>query len=365
MTTVSSSHEALGATRTRSQRAPCVETLTSSEYAAWDDYVEHHEDANLYHLRAWKEVAENAYHLEAPFLVSRDRAGGPVRGALPLFRIPRPFASYLTNGLFGAYGRLLADDDEHARALLAAACEHVAARRVDFIHLKLLGQIPPRTPLVRRDHWITALLDLAPTVEAHWKGLSRNMRWAVRHAERAGLVAIRGRNELDAFYDVLSENMLRKGTPIYGHGFFEALSRAFGARADVLTLREGDRTVSGAYLVSYRGVMYVPFASSRPAAFSLRANNLLFWEIAKHAIETGHHTLDLGSSLRDSSGFEFKRGWHPRVEPIGSYVHSRVGTTAPLLPTESAVARGTVRVWSRLPGSVAERLGPLACRWIA
>jgi serine/alanine adding enzyme len=332
---------------------------------AWDAYVEDHPRANLYHLSAWKTVGERAYRLKTPFLVTRDRPGGEIRGVLPLFRVPRPFSSYLTTGLFGAYGHVLADDDRHGLALLREACRRVDAGEVDFLHVKALGALPPGTPLARGDHWVTALLDLEPRVDALFGRLSRNMRWSVRHAERAGLTVARGVCQLDAFYDVLSENMLRKGSPIYGRAFFHELARALGPRADVITLQHEGRTVSGALVASFKGVVYVPFASSRPAVFPLRANNLLFWEIAKHGVETGHHTLDFGSSLRDSSGLEFKRGWHPRIEPIGSYVHARGGVTPALLPTNSFVARNTVRLWSRLTPRVAEALGPLASRWIA
>jgi hypothetical protein len=350
--------------RRRAGTPSWIEALGESSNDEWDSYVERHPAANLYHLRAWKTVAERAYRLKTRFLIIRDRQGAPVRGVLPLFRVPRPFASYFTTGMFGAYGAVLADDTDYVRDLILHVCAEVDRRDVDFLHVKHLGDMPAGTTLTRRDHWVTALLDLGPSVPALWKRISSNMRWSVRHAERSGLEVVRGIGELGAFYDVLSENMLRKGAPIYGRLFFEELAAALGPRADVVTLRLDGRTVSGAFVASFRGVTYVPFASSRPSVFPLRANNLLFWEIAKRAIACGDQTLDFGSSLRDSSCLEFKRGWHPRIVPVGSFLHGREGFTPEIVPAESQVAATAVRLWSHLTPRVAEKLGPIASGWI-
>jgi len=170
---------------------------------------------------------------------------------------------------------------------------------------------------------------------------------------------------VDGFYDVLSENMLRKGTPIYGRTFFHTLVEELGPRANVVTLRKDGRVVSGALVAWVNGVMYVPFASSRPAVFPLKANQLLWWEIARYAHALGLGTLDFGSSMRESSGLEFKKLWRTRVEPIGSYVYARPGVRPVLVPKGSAVARFTVNAWSHLPPTWAEAIGPKVARWIA
>ena len=84
--------------------APRVELADSA--ADWDEYVAHHPRATMYHLHAWKTVAERVYGMHAPFLVARDTAGGPIRGVLPLVRVPRPFAAYLTTGKANEHAEL-------------------------------------------------------------------------------------------------------------------------------------------------------------------------------------------------------------------------------------------------------------------
>jgi FemAB-related protein (PEP-CTERM system-associated) len=347
----------------RPRLAPYVEELPASESGAWDAYALRQPGATLYHLHAWRPIARRAYGLDAPFLVARDAPGGSLRGVLPLFRVPRPFAPYLTNGLFGAYGDVLADDARYARALLHAAAARVDRGQADYLHLKLLSD-PPSSGLARKDVWVTARLALGANEDSTWASLATAMRTKIRHARNAGLVPARD-GDVGGFYDVLSENMLRKGAPIYGRAFFDALVAELGPRANVVTLRQDGSVVSAALVAWVNDVMYVPFASSRPAVFSLKANQLLWWEIARYAHALGLRTLDFGSSMRDSSGLEFKKHWRTRVEPIGSYLYARAGVHPVLVPAESAVARFTVNAWSRLPARWAETLGPRVARWIA
>ena len=332
----------------------------------WDAYVASRPRATLYHLHGWKTVAERAYGMEAPFLGVRDGRGGPVRGVLPLFRMPRPFAPYLASGLFGAYGPLLADEERHARALLDAACSLVEEGRGKFLHLKLLGELPPDTTFTRRDIWVTMRLPLPqPDEAALWRSLRDSLRSDIRHAQHTALGGTLRHGDLAGFYDVLSENMRHKGSPMYGRRFFEELLSSLGTHADVLTLELDGRAVAGAFVASFGGVMYVPFASSRPSVFPLRPNHLLYWEIMRLSQALGLRTLDFGSSLRDSSGLMFKRRWGARPEPVVSYLWAAKGVVPAIEPGDSLLARTTVRVWRRLPRFVTEALGPTVIQWIA
>jgi FemAB-related protein (PEP-CTERM system-associated) len=345
--------------------APIIECLESNEGTAWDQYVLAHPAATLYHLHAWRVVAEHAYRLEAPFLVARDEPGGRLRGILPLFRIVRPFSPYMTNGLFGAYGSILADDAKYVQALVNAARSLVRHRSAAFLHLKILGELPDPLALERQDVWVIAKLDLDVSENALLRRLSSPMRAKIRHAQRAGVTFHRDPADFEAFYDVLSENMHRKGAPIYGRRFFSTLLEALRGRAEIVTLRHDGQVVSGALVAWLNGVVYVPFVSSRPSAFPLRVNNLLYWEIARMAREMGLRTLDFGTSLRGSSALSFKRSWNVAIEPVGSYLCARPGVTPVLAPADSRLARTAVRMFAALPRWFTAMLGPEICRWIA
>jgi FemAB-related protein (PEP-CTERM system-associated) len=342
-----------------------IEELRERDAAAWDAYVEAHPRANCYHLRAWKTAAANAYGMEAPFLLAREQPDGPVRGVLPLFVIRgAPGSAYLTTGLFGAYGPVLADE-EAGEALIAEALRRARALPARFLVLKSIGAEPHARGFDPVDRWVVARLPLAPAPEVLWRGFRDKTRNAIRKGQRSGLEVREGHSELDGFYDVLAENMHRKGAPIYGRSLFRELLRELGERAEVLTLADRGRTVSGALVIRFGGVATVPFASSRPSSFHLNPNNLLYWEIISRACRAGLHTLDFGRSLRGSSALSFKLGWGARTEAQPMYVHSVRGAP-PRFDVTAPSVRALVRLWRSLPRSFADALGPLVCRrWLA
>lgn len=340
-----------------------IESLPRAACAEWDAYVDGRPEATCYHRSGWTIVAERAYGLFARRLVSRAGRAAPVRGVLPLFVVPRPGERYVTTGIFGAYGPILADDADAEAELLAAAKRFTDEQGARYLHIKALGDGPAPPGLRRQDIWEMARLSLEGGRERVWKSFKSSIRAAVRQAESFGLTLRSGPEELDSFYDVLAENMLRLGSPIYGKRLMREVLAAFGDRADIVTLWAGDRAISGALTLADNGVMYVPFASSRAAYFPWRPNNLLYWRLMERACAASLKTLDFGSSLRGSGPFAFKLGWGAERVPIASYIYARTQETPRLDPGTPAVQAG-IRLWKRLPRALADAAGPWVCRFM-
>ena len=291
-----------------------IEELDPAAAQEWDAYVAAQADANCYHLHGWRAVGERGYGLRAPFLAARARPRGELLGVLPLFFVEGALSrGYATTGLFGAYGRVLADSEEIGRALVEEASSRAARRGLGSLRCKALGEEPCAPGFTPLPHWVVAKLPLPASAAAAWDGLRGKVRNCIRKAQRFGLEVRDG--EVDGFYDVLAENMHRKGSPIYGLRLMRALVESFGPAASVITLRHEGRTVSGAVTLAFKGVVTVPFASSRPDSFHLNPNNLLYWEIIARACAAGLGTLDFGRSLRDSTPLDFKLGWGAVTTP--------------------------------------------------
>src|SRR4051812_34242183 len=122
-----------------------IEELSPAGHPEWDAYVEAREDATLYNLSGWGAVVVHSYGITPYLLLARDGRGGRIRGGVPLFVVPRPLNHYVTNGVFGAYAPLLADDEAICAELAAAARRFTDEQRADFLHLKSLdeGPTPP------------------------------------------------------------------------------------------------------------------------------------------------------------------------------------------------------------------------------
>jgi serine/alanine adding enzyme len=55
-----------------------IKTISPSDIAAWDDYVNSHPQATLYHLSGWKNVIEKTYGHKTYFLMAVKNVHDPV-----------------------------------------------------------------------------------------------------------------------------------------------------------------------------------------------------------------------------------------------------------------------------------------------
>lgn len=353
-----------------------AERLKPEQFAEWDAFVNSHPLCTIFHLSAWNRIASKVYDIPNTIVVSRD-AFGKIQGGTPVFFVKRPGNWYGTSGIFGSYGPILiSEGDVHRdglRDVLDGAIEFSRERGAKFLHLKALegpkGKNDFQHPSYdRQDIWVTAFMNIGGTADDLWKSLPGQMRSKVRKAEKSDLTFRWGSEEVDLaqFYDVLADNMHRKGSPIYGRAFMEEILREFnedqggkgiGTEAAFLTLHLGNEVVSGAIVLRHAGVLYVPFVSSRSQYFPLRPNNLLYWEIIRDGNRRGNQWLDFGTSMRGASTLQFKESWGAKTFPVVSYVYSESGEKVRLDPGASAVQLG-VEIWKKLPRRTADWLGP-------
>jgi len=347
-----------------------IERLKPEQHEEWDAFVNAHPLSTAFHLSAWNRIAKKVYGIANTIVVSRD-ASGKIRGGTPVFFAKRPGSWYVTSGIFGSYGPILVRDGEDSREglreTLDGAVAYAQENRAKFMHLKGLegpkGKNDFQHPrFERQDIWVTAFMEIGGTSDDLWKSLPGPMRTKVRKAEKSELSIRWGAEEkdLNEFYEVLADNMHRKGSPIYGKEFMEEILREFsapGSEASVLTLHLGEEVVSGAIVVRHAGVVYVPFVSSRAKFFPLRPNNLLYWEIIKDGNRRGNSWLDFGTSIRGASTLQFKESWGAKTYPVVSYVYSESGEKIRLDAGAKSVQLG-VEIWKKLPRGVVDRLGP-------
>ncbi len=373
-----------------------AEHLKPDQYSEWDSFVNSHPLSTIFHLSAWNRIAEKVYQIRNAIIVSRG-ADGKIRSGTPVFFVKRPGSWYVTSGIFGAYGPLLVregeDQQDAIRDTLDAAVAYARENRAKFMHLKTLegpkGKFEfSHISLERQDVWVTAFMSVGGTSEDLWKSLPGQMRSKVRKAEKSELTLRWGNSDqdIDQFYDVLADNMHRKGSPIYGREIMTEIMREFGAGGDttegvvvggnsgqisstdtskteasILTLHLGDEVVSGALVLRHAGVVYVPFVSSRAKFFPLRPNNFLYWEIIRDSNRRGQQWLDFGTSIRGASTLQFKESWGAATYPVVSWVYSESGEAIRLDAGASAVQLG-VEIWKKLPRGVVDRLGPKLAR---
>jgi len=328
----------------------------------WDAFADSHPAATAYHAWRWKHVFESAFGHETVYLAALD--GDEVKGVLPLaiFR-SRLFGRFGVSVPFLNYGGLLASTPDAAAALVGRATEIARERKLSHIELRHLSRQCP--DLHARQHKVRMLLTLPQDVKHGWEGLDRKVRNQVRKAEKAGLAAREGGEELlDAFYQVFSRNMRDLGTPVYAPDFFRSVLRAFPEQARVFLVEHGTAPVAAAITIRHRDGIEVPWASSLREYRADSPNNLLYWQIIQHAIGAGLRVLDFGRSTPNEGTYHFKKQWGAEPSPL-YWEYILVGRAAPAdLSPKNPKFGAAIAVWKRLPVSVTTALGPHIVRSI-
>ncbi len=321
-----------------------------------------HAQASAYHASRWPLAVARLFGQQAHFVTAR-HPDGSLAGVLPLVaQRSLIFGNRLTSLPYFNHGGALADAPAIHAALFDQA--RTLARETGARHLEVREvDAPPVDWPMRRDK-ATLLLDLPPSVEALGKAVGSKLRSQVKRAQREQPLARTGGAELvPDFYRVFAEVMRDLGTPVYPRRFFETLFEDCGDQCRVLLLDLGGSPVAGAFLVSHRGTLEIPWAATLSAVKSKSINMALYWEVLRHAIESSHTRFDFGRSTVDSGPYRFKLQWGARPVPLHWATWSSSALKEPALGADPDVGGRSRRLltgtWRRLPLVVANRLGPL------
>jgi FemAB-related protein (PEP-CTERM system-associated) len=307
-------------------------------------------------------VFEKAFGHETVYLAARQ--DGRIVGVLPLVVLNSPlFGRFAVSLPFVNYGGVCAPDAAVRQFLVEEAAKVAVERRLSYVELRHTARQLPDLPL--REHKVGMLLRLERDASRAWDGIDRKARNQVRKAEKSGLTARSGGKELLArFYQVFARNMRDLGTPVYSIRFFDEILSTFPDTARVFLVDQADVTVAAAVTLTHRDILEVPWASSLREYRSQSPNNLLYWRIIEHAIESGRTTLDFGRSTPNEGTFQFKQQWGARPQPLAwEYVLSGRTAMPNLSPSNPSFSRA-IAIWSRLPLPITNWLGPHIVRSI-
>jgi FemAB-related protein (PEP-CTERM system-associated) len=332
-----------------------VRPFASSDREAWTDFAVRSAQATLFHRIEWLDVMEQVFGHRGRYLVAE--RGGALAGILPLAQVESLlFGKSLVSLPFCVYGGAVGDDVEAVHALHAAARD--LARSLGVSHLEVRNRTATETDWPRQDLYCTFRKSLLPDSDANFRAIPSKRRNMVRRGAKAGLQAQIDGN-LDRFYPLYTDNVHRHGTPPVARRYFEAVSRALGADAEVLTVSDaGGRAVSSAFLMYFRDEVSPYYVGDCPDARALAANDFMYWEVMQRAVVRGCRVFDWSRSKKGTGSFEFKKLWG--FEPAQlHYEYALVGRDSvpqnnPLNPKYRAM----IAVWQRLPRSVVNLVGP-------
>jgi FemAB-related protein (PEP-CTERM system-associated) len=334
--------------------ALAVRRAGREDFAAIEAFVAGHERATPFHRPAWLEAVEQGCGHPSHLLVAE--AGGAITGYLPLTHLcSRLFGSALVSTGFAVGGGILAGDAVSAERLAAEALD--LARGLGCPTVELRGGEPPAGWRRCEEIYANFARPLPAGDDAILAGIPRKQRAEVRRAMTFGLEAQVHRDPA-VHHRVYAESVRNLGTPVFPAALFAAVLDAFGNEADILTVRKGGRAVASVLSLYHGGTVYPYWGGGTAEARALRASELLYYELMRHAALRGCTRFDFGRSKLGTGAFAFKKNWGFEPEPLVYAAHGPLRDTNPLSPKY----RLKVALWKRLPLAVANRIGPPIAR---
>ena len=339
-----------------------IRSATEQDAARWDAYVLGHPQGTFSHRFGWKRIIENTYGHAGHYLLAEQ--DGELRGVLPLGQVKHLlFGHSLISVPFCVAGGVLADSVQVQGALEEAAAD--LARQLGVDYLEVRNAQPQREDWLRKDGlYVGFRRELSEDHEANLLAIPRKQRAMVRKGIKAGLVGEPDPG-IDNLYEAYSQSVRNLGTPVFPKKHFQAIRDEFGDDVDVITIRYQGEVVASVMNYYFRDQVLPFYGGGISAARSLAANDFMYWEVMRRAVEKGCRVFDFGRSKVDTGSYRFKKHWGFEPQPL-NYEYLLVKATAmPDLNPSNPKYALFIRAWKSLPIGISRTLGPWLARGLA
>lgn len=336
--------------------------LLTNEVSLWDQYIQGSSEASLYHLTGWKRVIAQTFGHPTYYLYALQH--NRIVGILPLVLLKSLlFGRFFISVPFFNYGGIVTTNDTIRKRLLESAIRMAQQQRAKHIELRHLEHYDLGLPT--KTSKVLMVLDLPSTSDELWKRFKSKLRSQIRRAEKEGFTVKFGQlDEVESFYEVFVSNMRDLGTPVYSKRLFENTLREFPDRASICTVYDGKKPIAAGFIVGFKNLLQIPWASSLRSYNRFSPNMLLYWNILKFACEQGYTQFDFGRSTPHEGTYKFKQQWG--AQPLQCYWQYWLarGDEVPELNPHNPKYRLAIRTWQHLPVSVTKWLGPKIVKFI-
>jgi FemAB-related protein (PEP-CTERM system-associated) len=327
----------------------------------WDQFIASNPQGTPFHTTAWMRALQKTFsYLNTSLYTERE---GKITGVLPLFLASNwIIGRCLISIPFADYGGICAEDEESANALVTRAIEIGRAQKVDFIELRHKNG-KPHPELYIRDLYVSFTTELAAEPETQLQRLPKDTRYMIRKAEKAGLEMHSGLEQLPEFYQLFTLNWRRLGTPVFPQQWLQALVDEFQDSAELVMARANGRPVAGVFSFVFRNTLFPHYSGAAPNANVLAANNLIYWQLMKNAINRGIQRFDFGRSKQNTGAYKFKSSWNMQIDPLKYQVGMIRRRGPPNFSPANPKFALAASLWSRMPLRATTWLGPHVVRW--
>jgi FemAB-related protein (PEP-CTERM system-associated) len=338
-----------------------VREFRAADQQRWDDFVQVHPGASIFHSTRWMRAVERTFGYTPRYCLAE--RGGTICGIVPLFLVSNWITGRcLISTPFAVYGGIVAADDKAADMLLRHVTGMAKAEKVEYLELRN-RRAQSYEDFHRKSLYVAFGCELLPDVEANLKRLPRDTRYMIRKAEKNGLSSRYGFDQMPRFYELFATSMQRLGTPVFPRALFMNLAAEFGDSVDLMLVYSGNTAVSGVLTFYFRDQVIPYYAGASPQANKLAANNYMYWVLMQRAVERGCRWFDFGRSKKGTGAYAFKTQWSMQVEDLPYEIMLVQRDSVPNFSPANPKFEMATKVWQKLPMGMTKLLGPHVVKW--
>jgi len=322
-----------------------------------DRYIEQSASSSLYHKYAWGEVIEDSFGHKSYYLICIDD-NGSLSGILPMVHLKSlMFGNFMVSMPYFNYGGVCADNEVNRNHLIGEAIK--IAKELDARHIEFRQEESFNNGFPFKTEKVSMRARVPRSPDELWKSFPSKLRSQIKVPQKAGVSARIGKlEELDNFYEVFSINMSHLGTPVYPKRFFRNILETFPSCTWICSVFSNGIPVASGFLVGFKNVIEIPWASSLRKWNRLSPNMLLYWTALQFACEKGFTVFDFGRSTTGEGTYKFKEQWGASPYPMRWYYWLQNDGALPAITPRNPKYRMAIELWKKLPVPITRFLGP-------
>ena len=329
--------------------------IQQEQLTRWDDFL-NTQQASGYHHSYWLKLIQTSFGHETLLIVAEDDQG-EIIGGLPL--------TFFSNKLFGTfaisipyvnYGGVVTHFFDVAQALINYAHELRPQKNLSHIEIRTMQAGLAENSL---DKKVSMVLALPNSDEELDKNLGAKVRAQYKKAEIYNPSFKIGKLELlDDFYKVFSRNMRDLGTPVYSKSLFKNILNTTEIKSALIVVYMDGKPVSTGFLVGYKNMLEIPWASTIQSANIKNANMWMYRQILSYAIKENYSFFDFGRSTLGAGTYKFKKQWGAVAYSHHWYYLLPKGEQKPELNPDNPKYKLIIFLWKLMPVWVTKLIGP-------
>jgi len=149
---------------------------------------------------------------------------------------------------------------------------------------------------------------------------------------------------------------------VFSKRFFRILLDQFGQQCELTVVRHHSRALAGVLSLRFRDGIFPYYGGSLREGRDLAANNFMYWEVMKRAVESGLGYFDFGRSKLGTGAYAFKTQWNMRQRPLPYQFFLVRRQAMPNYSPANSRFKLATDSWKRMPFPLTKVLGPALVR---